>query len=86
MSLCRLLAIAYGFAYKMLCEIDWMSLNVPLAQLLCVSRQQFNQMESAVFAAFDYDIGLQEATFKTRFSTVENFCVELHRRDQSDQE
>jgi len=35
--LCRLLAISYGLAYKRLCEIDWKSINVQLAEFLGVS-------------------------------------------------
>ncbi len=71
----RILAIAYGFAFKYLEEIDWESLNGPLAKLLGMSVKQFNMMESEVFAALNYDIGITEDIFKTRLGTVSQECA-----------
>ena len=71
----RLFAIAYGFAYKMVAEIDWMSLNKPLARLLGLTVEHFNCIESAIFAALDYDIGVTAEDFCKKFDLIDQACA-----------
>ena len=56
----RLLAIAFGFAFKMVSEVDMISLNVHLARLLGIELTHFNEIENALFSALDFDIGVSE--------------------------
>ena len=55
---CRLLAFAFGMAYKMVCEIDEMILNKSLARLLCISLFHFNEIESEICMALDFNVGV----------------------------
>lgn len=71
----RLLALAYGFAFKMVSEIDWMSLNQPLARLLGLTVDHFNRIESAIFAALDYNIGVTTEDFYKKFDSIDQACA-----------
>ena len=59
----------------MLAEIDWMSLNVQLAELLGISLVQFNLIEASIFAAFQFDVGIPESQFKQRFAEMDESCA-----------
>ena len=74
----------FGLAYKMLAEIDWMSLNVQLADLLAISLSQFNLIEASLLAAFHYDVGINETQFKQRFAEIDESCANKY-REQIDQ-
>ncbi len=50
----------------MLAEIDWMSINKPLAGFLGISLTHFNQLESSLFAALDFNIGVSGHDFNER--------------------
>ena len=64
LSLChRLVAVAHSFAYKMLAEIDWMSINRPLADFLGISLSHFNQLEATLFATLNFNIGVSGEDF-----------------------
>ena len=65
----------------MLCEIDWCSINVQLARLLGISLMHFNQLESAIFAALKYDVGISEERFKARLTQMEKVCADQHSTD-----
>jgi len=58
--LSRLLAIAFGFGFKMVSEVYIISLNVDLARLLGIKLAHFNEIENALFSALDFDIGVSE--------------------------
>ena len=77
----RLFTIAYGLAYKMLQEIDWMSLNKPLARLLGISLTHFNTMESDIYRALNYHIGVSQQEFESRFTQMSDLCAALHQED-----
>ena len=80
--LVRLLAVAYSFAFKMISEIDWMSINVQLANILGISLKHFNQLEADIFAAFKFDVGLSEERFKAGVARLNQICATQYKADQ----
>ena len=60
----RLISVAFSLAFKMISEIDWQSLNQPLAGLLGLTVPHFNAMESAIFAGLNFNVGITEEKFK----------------------
>ena len=48
----------------MVAEIDWLSINRPLAGLLGLAVSHFNAMESAIFAGLNFNVGVTEEKFK----------------------
>lgn len=66
----RLIGVAHSFAYKMLAEIDWMSINKPLADILGISLSHFNTLESSLFAALDFNIGVSADEFNKRLQLM----------------
>ena len=70
-SLChRLVAVAHSFAYKVLAEIDWMSINRPLADFIGISLSHFNQLEAVLFATLNFNIGVSGADFNLRLQKM----------------
>ena len=78
----RILAVAFGFAFKMISEIDWWPVNRDLAHLLGIKTQHFNQMESAIFKVLDCNIGVLEEKFNERVRLIDDACKELYTADQ----
>ena len=56
----------YGFAYKILCEIDREGLNVQLSTLNSLSLKEFNHIESYFFIAFNCNISASEERFSNK--------------------
>lgn len=61
----------------MVSEIDWLSINKPLAQLLGLTVAHFNVMESAIFAGLDSDVGVTEELFKSKVQAMDKICLTL---------
>jgi len=61
----------YGFAYKNLSEIDRVGLNLQLGALTQLSLKEFNQIESQVFRAFDYNLNVTEEYFLNKVAAFE---------------
>ena len=55
---CRFIAVMFGFAYKMLCEIDRSSLNTTLSGLLGISLAEFNRLESSFYIALGFNVSV----------------------------
>ena len=58
----------------MVSEIDVMSVNVNVADLLMISKTHFNAIESQLFAALNFDVGISEEQFQTRFKKIDDEC------------
>lgn len=71
----RMFAVQFGLAFKMVAEIDVLSVNVNLASILNVSLAQFNEMESEVCAALDFNIGVSADDFSAHFATIDSKCT-----------
>lgn len=61
----------YGFAYKSLCEIDRVGLNVQLSTLNQLSLKDFNAIESYVFLSFNCNIYIPEERFTNKIVALE---------------
>ena len=61
----------YGFAYKILCEIDREGLNVQLSTLNNLSLREFNRIESLFFVAFNCNISIEEERFSNKIAALE---------------
>ena len=59
----RLFAVCFSFAFKMVAEIDLMSINAATARVLGLSLAHFNELESAVFVALSCDVGVPADKF-----------------------
>ena len=81
--LSRILAIAFGFGFKMVSEVDIISLNVDLARLLGIKLAHFNEIENALFSALDFDIGVSEQKFKAKFDLIDKLCGDLWSSDSA---
>ena len=68
----------------MVSEIDWMSINVQLSRLLGISLSHFNQIETAIFAAYNFDVGISGEHFKARFAQLDQVCKDKHEADIKD--
>ena len=65
----------YGFAYKILCEIDRVGLNVQLSSLCNLSLKEFNHIESLFFQAFNCNINVTEERFSNKITTLEKLAA-----------
>ena len=79
---CRIFAVAFSFAFKMVSEIDMKSINIPLKHIIDLPLWHFNTVESAFFAALDFDVGLTEESFNSKFKTLDEKSLSLFRADQ----
>ena len=61
----------------MVSEIDWLSINRPLAQLLGLTVPHFNAMETAIFAGLNFDVGVTEEKFKSKVQAMDKLCLTL---------
>ena len=57
---CRMTAMAYSFAFKMLSELDCVSMNKKLAEILGITLEHFNEIEAEMLMAFAFDLGVTE--------------------------
>ena len=62
----RLFSVAFSLAFKMVSEIDMLSINRPLAKLLGLTIPHFNAMESEIFAGLTFDASVTEEKFKLK--------------------
>ena len=62
----RLFSVAFSLAFKMVSEIDMLSINRPLAKLLGLTIPHFNAMESEIFAGLTFDASVTEEKFKSK--------------------
>ena len=53
-------AMAYSFAFKMLSELDCVSMNKKLAEILGITLEHFNEIEAEMLMAFAFDMGVTE--------------------------
>jgi len=60
----------------MVAEIDLMSVNVNLSRLLNIELRHFNDIEAALIAALQFDIGVSEDKFKAKFDSIDKLCSE----------
>ena len=67
----------------MLAEIDWMSINVQVAEIIGISLQHFNLMEVEMLSALNFDIGIPSERFKARLSQIDRLCQETYSADVS---
>lgn len=74
----RLISVAFSLAFKMVSEIDWQSLNQPLAGLLGLTVPHFNAMESAIFAGLNFNVGITEEKFKSKVDELDKVCLPLY--------
>ena len=56
----RIFSVAFSLAFKMVSEIDMLSVNRNLASLLGLTMPHFNTMESSIFAGLDFDVSVCE--------------------------
>ena len=61
----------------MVSEIDWLSINRPLAQLLGLTVPHFNAIESAIFAGLEENVGVTEEIFKSKVAALDKLCLTL---------
>ena len=66
----------YGFAYKILCEIDRVGLNAQLSSLNNLSLKEFNHIESLFFWTFNCNISVSEERFSNKIATLEKLAAE----------
>ena len=66
----RFIAIMFNFAYKMLCEIDRASLNVPLSRLTSIPLDEFNRLESSFYVALDFNVSVTEEQFTSKLDEL----------------
>ena len=59
------------------------SLNANLACLLGISLAQFNEIESNILAALNFNAGFSEQSFNSKFSLIDKKCKELFEADQA---
>ena len=69
--------MAFSMAFKMVAEIDWMSINKLLANLLGLAVPHFNAMESAIFAGLNFDVGVTEEKFKSKVDAREKHVLRI---------
>ena len=72
----RFIAIMFNFAYKMLCEIDRASLNVPLSRLTSIPLEEFNRLESSFYVALDFNVSVTEEQFTSKLDELEKTAGE----------
>lgn len=72
----RFIAIMFNFAYKMLCEIDRASLNVPLSRLISIPLGEFNRLESSFYVALDFNVSVTEEQFTSKLDELEKTARE----------
>ena len=72
----RFIAIMFNFAYKMLCEIDRASLNVPLSRLISIPLEEFNRLESSFYVALDFNVSVTEKQFTSKLNELEKAAEE----------
>lgn len=78
-----MLTVQFGLAFKMVQEIDVRSLNANLACLLNISLAQFNEIESNILSALNFNAGFSEQSFNANFSGIGKKCKELFEADQA---
>ena len=69
-------------AFKMVAEIDWLSINGPLAGLLGLTVQHFNAMESSIFAGLNFNVGVTEEKFKSKVEELDKVCIEMFKQSR----
>lgn len=72
----RFIAIMFNFAYKMLCEIDRASLNVPLSRLTGIPLEEFNRLESSFYVALDFNVSVTEEQFTSKLDELQKTAGE----------
>ena len=79
----RLFAVAFGLAFKMLADVDVMSLNSHLSSVLGMSVSHFNDIESAFFMSINFNAGITEADFNAKVRVLNQECLSLYKADQA---
>ena len=77
-ALFRILCVAFGFSFKMISEIDMMSLNEPLSQIIGLSVKHFYQIECSIYRAMDFDIGISEEDFNEKVKKLNMHCHRVY--------
>lgn len=78
----RILTIQFGLAFKMVAEIDVKAVSVNLACLLNISLPHFNEIESSLFEALDFNIGFSESDFDNSYIAIDTQLGKLWVSDQ----
>ena len=77
-----MICVAFSMAFKMVAEIDWMSINKLLANLLGLAVPHFNAMESAIFAGLNFDVGVTEEKFKSKVDELDKVCLQAFKESK----
>jgi len=62
----------------MISEIDMMSVNGPLADILGLSVKHFYRMECSIYKALDFSVGVTEEDFNKKVKALDEHCYKIY--------